>query len=110
MKVKVVQSLKGDLTYEAAKKDIFSDEAFKSELKALADAKRLGILEAEAIVHRYLNEIASRYSKSPLFWNILEAIVRKKIINRFDRIIYNSENLKSIKELAKDNLIALVPN
>lgn len=109
MQVKVVR-YKRDLTYDNARNWIFSDSDFLKEFDGIVEKEKLSKLKSKDECERYLKEIAATYSKSKSFWNIMEVVVRRRIVNSFDNIYYNKDGVKSIKNLAKDYIVNLAPN
>ena len=110
MRIEIRRSLKKDLTYYNAKKEIFSDRDFLKELGSIANIKNLDAEKAKHICNEYLREIAAGYTENKLFWNIAEAVVRRKIIGAFENVYYNKEHVQIIKQILKNNLVAIVPN
>lgn len=110
MHIEIKRSLKKDLTCCDAKEEIFSDGDFLKELNSIISKKKLDAGKADAACNEYLKEIAAGYSKSKIFWSIAETVVRRTIMGGFKKIYYNKENVKIIRDLAKNNLITIVPN
>src|SRR3989338_11183271 len=110
MHVKIKRSLKKDMTYYDAEKDIFSDKGFLKELNLIINKKKLDPGKAKSKCNEYLKEIAAGCSTSQLFWDIAETVVRRAIMGSFKKVHYNRENVKIIRDLAKNNLITIAPN
>lgn len=110
MALKIIRSLKQDLTYQDAKNEIFSDENFLNDLKSIASNRKLPIEDAKSICYKYLKEIATRCTRNKFFWSAVKSIIRRRIIGSFDNVYYNSNIVKSIVDLAKDNIITFTPN
>lgn len=110
MHIKIIRSLKKDLKYDDAKKEMFSDKDFLDELQSIANSKKLDIANASLICNKYLKKIAAKYLDNKIFWSIVEFVVRKKIIGSFENIYFNKDNIGIINKLAKENIIAVLPN
>lgn len=112
MYLEIKRSLKKDLTYNDAKREILSDREFLKELELAIGG--IGISENQAIgrCKKYLGEIAARCTdtENRLFWSISEYVTRKKIIGSFGNIHYNKEGVRIIKELAGKSIINVLPN
>ena len=109
MQLKVVR-YKKDITYNDARELIFSDKDFLVEFGQVAEKLKLDRIKVKNECEQYLKEIAATYSNNKAFWNIMEAIVRRRIKNSFDNIFYNKEGVQAIIDLAKNNILNLVPN
>ena len=109
MRIKIRRH-ENDLTYEDAKREIFSDKDFLNELNFLVQKKNLDSEKSKLICSKYLKEIAAKYTKNRIFWNISETIVRRKIIGGFKNVYYNRANVEIIKRLAKKKIVNIVPN
>ena len=110
MQFKVRRSLKKDLTYNDAKREIFSDEDFLKELGPLINKKKIDIGYAKSKADKYLKEISARHSESRIFWIMTILLVRNKIIQRFKKIHYNKKYVKKISNLLKNKVVAIAPN
>src|SRR3989344_454446 len=105
-----LRSLKGDLSLEDAEREIFSDEVFLIELSKISALKKVKLEDTKLQCLAYLEEIAAKASKNRLFWVISKFIVRKRMIGSFNKVFYNKENVLSLKELAKENIVVITPN
>ena len=105
-----LRSLKGDLSHEDAKREIFSDESFLIELGRISALRKIKLEDSKLQCLEYLKEIASKTSKNKLFWAISKAIVRKRMIGSFNNVFYNREKVLSLKELARENIVVITPN
>src|SRR3989338_7605752 len=105
-----LRSLKGNLSLEDAEREIFSDEAFLIELSKISALRKVKLEDTKLQCLAYLEEIAAKASKNRLFWAISKFIVRKRMVGSFNKVFYNKENVLSLKELAKENIIIIAPN
>ena len=109
MRVKVTRCKK-DLTYDDAREWIFSDNDFFKEFNLILEKQNIDELEAREECEGYLKEIAARYTKNRLFWDIMEILVRKRIMGSFENVYYNKDGVKLIKNLARKHIVNVVPN
>jgi len=115
MRIKIRRSLKRDLTYHDAKREIFSDEQFLKELGAIASKKKLNgeklnAEEARLLCNGYLKEIAARYTENRIFWKLCVAAARRNVIGSFKKVYYNKDDIKTIRKLLKSSLVTITPN
>lgn len=110
MQFKVRRSLKKDLTYNDAKREILSDSDFLKELDLIANKKRMNPEDAKSICGKYLKEISARHSENRLFWVVSHLLVRRKIISRFKKIYYNRNDVKKISHMMRNKVVAIAPN
>ena len=110
MPIKITRSIKSDLKYKDAKREIFSDNEFVAELKELSTKRGIEFNDAMAQCQKYLKEIAARCTENRQFWGFMEFVVRKRIIERFDNIYYDKGKLGKINDIVRENILAIVPN
>lgn len=109
MSVKIMR-YKRDIEYGEARDWIFSDKGFLEEFNSIVKDEDLNPEKAKAKCSEYLVEIAARYTKSQFFWNAMEYMVRKRIINSFKNVYYNKSGVNAIKNLAKYSIVNIAPN
>ncbi len=110
MRIDMVWSPVGKFTYKIAKKEIFNNEVFLGELKKFCFESDLDFDKSLLRCEGYFDGISSRHPYNKSFWSLIEFLVRKKIIGDLSRLKYNAKNLKKLKELAKENILIILPN
>ncbi|MBS3102017.1 1-acyl-sn-glycerol-3-phosphate acyltransferase [Candidatus Woesearchaeota archaeon] len=110
MYLEKVWSSNGKFDYKIAKNELFSDSGFISELKKFCSSNGISAEDAGAKCRGYFSSISGRYTYNKAFWSAMEYFVRTRIIGDRNNLKYGKKNLMKLADLAKDNLLVILPN